>query len=234
MVTREEILDGVLGPRLRRREQHRRPPRPEPADQAPERLSPSAVHRDGPRQGVPLHPDVLERGLERRATKRVGRLQGAGRHRRRRSAPASSTRGRPHRPPGRAHRHRGPVRGRATAEPALPGAVRARRPRARVRALDPAHHARARPRAARVPAAAAVRRRVRDAAARPADEPLADRPAVGRARAADDASSSPPWRRRSSPGSAGRPRSRSARSSPRPTRSRRPRCSGASACRASS
>ena len=57
---------------------------------------------------------------------------------------------------------------------------------ARVRALDPAHHPRARPRAARVPAAAAVRRRVRDAVARPADEHLADRPVVGRAGAADD------------------------------------------------
>ena len=67
-----------------------------------------------PGKGYRFIPTFSQRGLERRATERVGRLQGAGRHRRRRSAPASSSRGRPDRAPDRARRDRGPVRGRAT------------------------------------------------------------------------------------------------------------------------
>ena len=41
-----------LGHGLRRREQHRRPSRAEPAGQAPERLPPPAVHRDGSRSAA--------------------------------------------------------------------------------------------------------------------------------------------------------------------------------------
>jgi DNA-binding response OmpR family regulator len=56
-----------LGHRLRRREQHRRPSHPEPANQASERLPPPALHREGPGPGLPVHPHVLEPGLGRRA-----------------------------------------------------------------------------------------------------------------------------------------------------------------------
>ena len=90
--------------------------------------------------------------------------------------------GRPDGPADRAGRDRGPVRDRAPPRPALPGAVRAGRPRARVHPGDPAHHPRAGPRPARVPAAAPVRRGVRDAAPGPAREPVAHHPAVDRAR----------------------------------------------------
>ena len=65
VVSREEILDARLGHRLRRREQHRRSPHSEPADQAAERLPPSAVHLDGPRRGLQVHPDLLESGMGR-------------------------------------------------------------------------------------------------------------------------------------------------------------------------
>ena len=51
-----------VGSRLHRREQHRRPPRPEPADQAPERLSPAAVHRDRPGKGYRFIPTFSNEG----------------------------------------------------------------------------------------------------------------------------------------------------------------------------
>ena len=71
VVTRDEILDADLGHRLRGREQHRGSPHPEPAHQAPERLPASALHRHGPRPGLPVHPDLLEPGLGRPGPRRA-------------------------------------------------------------------------------------------------------------------------------------------------------------------
>ena len=70
VVTREGDPRCHLGHRLRGREQHRGSPHPEPADQAAERLSASALHRHGPRPGLPIRPDLLESGMGRRARAR--------------------------------------------------------------------------------------------------------------------------------------------------------------------
>ncbi len=103
-----------------------------------------------------------------------------------RTASASAADGGPGRAPDRAHRHRGAVRGRSPAEPALPGPVCPRRRRAGPDPVPPPYHARAGSRPDRVPAATAVRGGVRDAAARLAREPVAHRPPVRRPRDRDD------------------------------------------------
>src|SRR5439155_19211216 len=42
---------------------HHRSAYPKPSDQAPERLPRTALHRDGARTGLSIHPDLLEPGL---------------------------------------------------------------------------------------------------------------------------------------------------------------------------
>ena len=86
VVTRDEILDAVWGTDFVAEsnivDRHIRTLR----DQAPERLPPSALHRDRPRPGLPVHSDVLEPGLGRRrgrgrqAAGLIASLPAAGQH----------------------------------------------------------------------------------------------------------------------------------------------------------
>jgi len=64
-----------LGNGFRGREQCRRSAHPEPPHQAPERLPAPSLHRDSGRQGLSIHPDVLERGLGRRVVRGRGQAK---------------------------------------------------------------------------------------------------------------------------------------------------------------
>ena len=77
VTTREDVRCG-LGPRFRRREQHRRPPCPQPPRQAPERLSPPALHRHRAGSRVPVHPHVLEPRMDGRRGARPAGLITSG------------------------------------------------------------------------------------------------------------------------------------------------------------
>ena len=96
------------------------------------------------------------------------------------------------------------------------------------------HRARARGRAVRPAAAAAVRRRAADLAGRLQRQPAADPAALGRAGRLHRLRGRRGRRTRCCRTWAGRCRSRSARSSPRPTRWRRRRSAAGSGCRAGS
>ena len=76
VVTRDEILDAIWGTDFVAEsnivDRHVRSLR----DQAPERLPPSALHRHGPRQGLPLHPHLLEPRLGERAGEMTFRHDG--------------------------------------------------------------------------------------------------------------------------------------------------------------
>ncbi len=73
VVTREEIQRRGLGHRLRDREHDRGSPHPEPAFQARERRPSSTVHRDGPRAGLSVHPDLSIPGWGLRPRKKSAR-----------------------------------------------------------------------------------------------------------------------------------------------------------------